>query len=462
VRAVCDEEISEWSEPHLFATQCETFNLPYLENFDTYGVAIPPACWISNGSINVVDWMPQSPPYHLNMAAGDENVLFVAAPKFTSPINQIKLSLQMRRGQLANGLDVGIMTDVHDPSTFQLVSHLTGAQNNEYTDELIYFNGNYPAESRITFKYWGSWHGLMLDNILFEPIPNCPEPFNVQASSIDVYETTISWLQAGTANQWELSFGVPGFNPDIEGNLISGITNAYYLLVGLQANTAYEIYVRSICGTDYSEWSNSKVITTLPRCQAPYGLNASNVSQHNAHISWMQPGSALSWEVLYGIAGFNPENEGTMAVSITTQEYQLTDLQHSQYYEVYVRAICDDEASSWSTIVVCNRMWRTRSSIFRKLQSKHLRRLPYAGIQLYMGEGNGSITVSQYEHCLIISNGNWFNDSRLVILPQIDTENNPVKISFKAYHDFGSSILEIGIMENPSDPGSFIPKALSY
>jgi hypothetical protein len=66
-----------------------------------------------------------------------------------------------------------------------------------------------------------------IDNILLE-IPTCPAPMDLVATAIGTDTANISWTAGGTETAWNISWGAPGYTPEIDdlGNDISA-TNSF-------------------------------------------------------------------------------------------------------------------------------------------------------------------------------------------------------------------------------------------
>ena len=80
------------------------------------------------------------------------------------------------------------------------------------------------------------------------------------------------------------------------------------------------------------------VVETLPSCRRTYDLAATNISNTSADLSWQGGGSATSWEIEYGPAGFQA-GSGTIVIA-NSNPYTLNGLTPSTQYEYNVRAIC--------------------------------------------------------------------------------------------------------------------------
>lgn len=105
----------------------------------------------------------------------------------------------------------------------------------------------------------------------------CPVPTALAIAPETITQTGVqlSWIEMGSAVQWEVYVVPVGSAPPVNGTPLNSNNpnyhladiNSNYLLTGLLPGTAYVYYVRAICSpSDTSEWplSNPKTFTTKP------------------------------------------------------------------------------------------------------------------------------------------------------------------------------------------------------
>jgi len=92
----------------------------------------------------------------------------------------------------------------------------------------------------------------------------CEIPSDIVITEITQTSVDISWTENGTATEWEIIYGEPGFNPENEGvTLIDNDGVLGETINGLTAESEYDVYVRAICATgNTSDWSALQTFIT--------------------------------------------------------------------------------------------------------------------------------------------------------------------------------------------------------
>ncbi|NNE32964.1 MAG: hypothetical protein HKN40_11400 [Winogradskyella sp.] len=84
-----------------------------------------------------------------------------------------------------------------------------------------------------------------------------------------------------------------------------------------------------------------------PSCPFPIDLDAVNITENSADLSWTENGIATSWNIEWGPEGFT-QGTGTTINNVTTNPYNLTGLAQNTSYDFYVQANCATETSNFS------------------------------------------------------------------------------------------------------------------
>jgi hypothetical protein len=196
-----------------------------------------------------------------------------------------------------------------------------------------------------------------------------PTSLAVDASTITTNQATVSW--SGVAgNELHQNYDIywaPATVTEVPAepaapNLITGITATSQTITGLEAETAYKVWVRDNCGTDgYSDWSSATTFTTASSCQTPDGLAASEVTTTSAKINWNT----------YGLNSFNlrySDDKGNTWTTVEDVNSPYTfpnNLTVSTPYQVQVQATCNTE--EWSEVL----SFRTKCDVITITDSHH-------------------------------------------------------------------------------------------
>jgi len=95
------------------------------------------------------------------------------------------------------------------------------------------------------------------------------------------------------------------------------------------------------------------VLSDAPSCPPVTSLVKSNETISSVDVAWTIGDSETSWDVRWGTENFDPEtNNGTLVGNATTSvpNYSITDLTVDMNYQIFVRADCGGETSTWKSI----------------------------------------------------------------------------------------------------------------
>ncbi|WP_179333083.1 T9SS type A sorting domain-containing protein [Winogradskyella costae] len=102
---------------------------------------------------------------------------------------------------------------------------------------------------------------VFVDNFRVRNLITCFEPIALNANNLNFTSADISWEEQGTATSWNIEYGVAGFTLGT-GTMINGVTETMYSVTDLTNNTAYDYYVQSVCGEEYSNFAGPFTFTT--------------------------------------------------------------------------------------------------------------------------------------------------------------------------------------------------------
>ncbi len=294
VRTDCGGEHSFWSEPLRIRTACpEYMSIPYAENFDTYGAGSNSnflSCW--QRTTNYSSQYPYISSSYKSSAPGSlcfynsasSNYCYGITPEVdvnTNPINSLSVSFKILKSSTSTGygaLEVGVMSDPTDLSTFTTVHSFTGS-------ELQATSTWYEVEVPLTdYAGTGTYIALRkptsstgytyVDDFSVYPTPTCLKPMSVTCSQITDNSVTVAWTARSGESQWDVVVVEHGTDPDL-GTPEPAYENPY-TVYNLTDNTHYDVYVRANCGGgDVSVWSSVASFNTrcLPTDVIPFVEN---------------------------------------------------------------------------------------------------------------------------------------------------------------------------------------------
>ena len=360
VRALCGSDSSLLSPAFNFNTSCGAITVtadnPWFEDFDAYpgNGEQPFICW----ETPVVDATYHGPFVYCGHAQschsgfnsaefkGASNMLVL--PAFTNDIHELRLTFWATATSTSSGtVEVGVITNPNDPTTFEVVVPNAGAPGPRGNAEGVAGNGNYmgpfdfngaqAASGRIALRYTSnsasqSWN---LDDFTVSLAPNCPSPVktSVQASNIGGHVATISFVDNdANHNSWTVYYKM--HSDSVWSNVVTSTTTVD--LTGLDPETQYDVYVVTNCATPDTEEDATNTIqfTTTVACPAPTGITATNVGMTTATLSWQ--GTADSYNITCG----------TDNLTSTTNSIDLTGLTAGTTYMVTVVSDCGVEGTS--------------------------------------------------------------------------------------------------------------------
>ena len=377
VRALCAGDSSVLSNAVSFNTACGAITVaagaPWFEDFEGY-TSSSFICWetpvtytANNGTFPMV-YRNYGESCHsgVNSAEFKGTEAMLVLPEFTNDINTLRLSFWATATSISTGhIQIGVITDVTDTSTFELVIADAGtpgprggssAGNGNYMGPFD-FNGATATSGRIALRYIDptgsgmypqSWN---LDDFTVELTPDCPSPVktSVTATNIDGHNATISWTDNdATHTAWIVYYKA---STDSEWSTEYASTTTIDL-TNLAPETSYDVYVVTDCGSTVDNPDATLTIhfTTLIACPAPQNLAVSNIGMTSATLTWFS--NADNFTIEYGEAGFTT-GSGTI-VTTTDNTYDFSGLTAGTAYTVYVTADCGADGTSQTATVNFN------------------------------------------------------------------------------------------------------------
>lgn len=103
----------------------------------------------------------------------------------------------------------------------------------------------------------------------------CPNVENLNVNSVTAHEVQLSWSNDSLAQEWEIEYGYNGFSAGLGTTLRT--TRPFVTITGLEDETGYDFYVRTLCSGDRisAQWVKASAVTSSLRIDTPQGVTCS-------------------------------------------------------------------------------------------------------------------------------------------------------------------------------------------
>ena len=326
VASVCADETETPSIGASFTTFCVALDsVPVYYDFETGNTAgtstYPlPSCWTRGPGSTSYPYTYDYYSYQGTVAmcfSGTNTAAMPAINTEETPISSLMVSFYAKYfyEYNASAMQVGVMTDPTDPATFvQVGNNIPLTMNYTLYEQSL---GEYQGTGAyIAFRIIGvgsaSSPSAYMDNLLVSPLPDCIRPMSF-TSTVGVNEATITWAVSEDQEEWAYALGNAGDNPDTL-NSHPVFTNTV-TLENLDNNTTYTIFVKTICGSEESNWSEGYSFTTLLSAPAQLPYHCS-FEDNDENANWMLVNGSLTNQWVIGTA-VNNTSDGAKALYVS-------------------------------------------------------------------------------------------------------------------------------------------------
>ena len=220
--------------------------------------------------------------------------------------------------------------------------------------QFTWVSGNYAYETSYVVKAFSGDVIFSGSGALSGPVnytmscSTCRKPTNITVSEIEGHSVKLNWIENGEATAWQIAYSEENFETEFDEDVEVTVVDADakpFVLTQLYASTLYYVRVRSLCGNEYSIWSDYDYFVTGPSCPPITDLVASQITSTGATLNW-RPGST---EVLWEIRWKSYDDEEWMQdAAFNDSTFTIYDCLPYTTYEVQVRANCDAILNDYS------------------------------------------------------------------------------------------------------------------
>ena len=267
VRSVCEGNLGGWIGPETFKTTCFATDV-INENFDSYAYNTLPDCWtaVKNGEgvsqyaqIRVINYNTYEGNCTFQIANSNSpstaNLMFVSPELTNLTAGTHRIKFYAKSSGVAGSLQLGTINTPTSNGTFTTVETIALTEN--YTEYSVDFSTTNAIDSYVVFRFNTAEQNqsIFIDNVIWEPIPSCPDVTALTVSAITTTTSTINWT-SGDETQWDIVYGASTVT---DPTTLTPINPAPTVtpeatLTALTADTSYKVWVRSVCGTQNGAW----------------------------------------------------------------------------------------------------------------------------------------------------------------------------------------------------------------
>ncbi len=298
ISAVCAVgDSSDVVSSGVVSTPCKLKILPYEENFDDFETNTVPVCWelgeqfAAGGTVRPWEVNSKRLRFYGNNSANTNGAISVIQSPILNLRNYIGAVLHFDYSNYdSDTLYVLVSTD-GGYSYDRVVGRLpaNGKVNPVPAPDidLTEFVGN---EVRIAFRAKSLGGTLssyvFIDNIYIEPVEECSRPVSLR--QIGVGAEVANLVINDTVEEhsiWQYVIGEAGFDHTVATPV--DVTDHTFFINGLTPKSEYSVYIRSVCGDNYSSWRGPvQVVTgdvsdTIPYFRGFEGYNTDSLKNNN-------------------------------------------------------------------------------------------------------------------------------------------------------------------------------------
>ncbi|AWI26794.1 T9SS-dependent choice-of-anchor J family protein [Flavobacterium pallidum] len=281
VKADCGSEFSPWRGPYDFNAACSPV-AEFSENFDGITDNELPACWTAlkvdaaTDAYIGIDGLSNSAPNAVQLANGNSasaaNILLISPDLSTVGTGDHRLKFYTR-GYGNVTIEVGTINTTTSDGTFNLIETINANAN--YTEHTVNFMDYAGTDTHIAFRHanTSTYNPVFVDDIRWELAPLCPDLGHIEMTAIAQTAATVAWEPGDSETQWDVVYSDTLNDPALLTPVSPAPTSPEATITGLQPNTAYKVWVRSVCGgaDGNGAWMNPVTFTTA--CDAVSILN---------------------------------------------------------------------------------------------------------------------------------------------------------------------------------------------
>lgn len=263
-----------------------------------------------------------------------DNTIILALPEYLDQLNETMVDFWSHTDVDAMScvMDVGVMEDPFDTSTFTPVQSIT-FNNTSYQYNYVSL-ASYNGPGRfVAMRMSGRVQEVFLDDVTLRLSPHCPDVTGLTVERVNATSMAVSWSQSGGSLATPTSCEV-NVIPTGGGTPITTTTlESPIILSGLTPETEYQVSVRYLCAGGHQGNWDTILATTSSLCgpwSSPSGSGYDQVSGVPVHNSF---GNTIC-QTIYSASQLSAM--GVMPGAIHAMTYTWTSNRYPKDFSIYI------------------------------------------------------------------------------------------------------------------------------
>lgn len=361
LRSICAPGDTSFTTTTSFRTTCGTQTLPYTVGFEPFaaGTDNMAECWTS---IEGTNYVRSGSAYASNgsksLYISDSGV--VVTPVIAVGGNDVYVSFDLLRGTAASGkMAVGFAVTPEMAASAIYVDTINPADNSYHNYEYSIPNTIHLPSGCIVFKQIESTSATAyycIDSLVVTEYSGCLRPVSGTITNVTPSTATINWVAGTDAVSYEVAYdtldAIAATTPIVPSNTTS------INLTGLESETEYNVWVRSVCGEN-TPWRHIGDFTTQMACAPVSGVTVTAVTYSAIALSWTIV-DTIGYSSTMVQVEYKKNSDSVWTETTTTENYaMITGLEAGTNYNIRVRNVCGTDSASAVTITASTQACET-------------------------------------------------------------------------------------------------------
>lgn len=324
MRSVCGPaEYGQWTT-RTFTTGCgDIVQVPYVVDFESFvpaGTQNYVECWQRLGESAYVianqgttEGVTSNHCLQMTYNANTQPYALAILPRLGDSlnINNLAVTLNMKSVNAFPLLEIGLMSDAADTSTFELVGTLSPVVD-AWTQAFVPLV-NYASDGRyIALRV--SNGSLYVDDLKVREVAACETPINFVVDDIVTESADLLWTDVAGAAAWIVEYGTAGFTPGT--GVQMAVSNPNVTLTGLLPATTYTVYVSADCGNEESVPVSVEFTTLCGTDFLPFYQNFDSCGSFPECWGMEYVSGTRDWSIVTPSSNPSGSHSGTKAISL--------------------------------------------------------------------------------------------------------------------------------------------------